>query len=917
MPETACLHIQARDSDPVRVVEIPGTSVRIGRASFCEVRLAEPDLAEEECRLRRKGGQWQLVPSRGSGFVWIDGRSVEETCALPFDVPFRVGEHWLTLRPNGSAPSWGSYQVPTPATAATVVDDIRAERPAGASEPADISRPAAADDTDHLSRWKDRHDERINRVRLGDEQRRWEERWRAAGERLRTNSPTGSPARTARPPDSQSYRSARPRPARFDDSTLYRPPTPPPQRVPFVPPPAPEVSAAPVVETPDQNPVFLEESGFFAPAVEHDAPAQAPDQKPAFLEESRLLAPATENVVPDQKPAFIEENGFLAPAAEEDLSGQTPHQKPASFKESGLLALAPATEEEPAAPTPDQEPALSEVNGLLAPADASVHEDSEDAPDLTADELPALKALPVPAADEPAAQPAVAESAPPEPEPAPVPRAEPRRRGEHAPFVTDTNPGGEGALPPRSAFSTTVHDAGVAPLRAAPPRAPRPAAPQPGAGRRPDGRKPAAPRGAEPREDTSRRRETVPPESTREWPTVQDILAGHRAHADRVSAPRPASRMTVSEPMPTEPAAPAHWSLPLWLGWVPSLALTLAVGTVGVALNWTWSVDARKAAAVTNLLAQGTAEVKALPPKITPPDPSWWRSTPTNLMQWALYLDRRSGPEPENAERALELLAAASSSSPAHPQVRFALARRPAAEGEAAPALESSLGLSRDVVALSWSAQQWLKAGKKQAALKTYRAALEIAARAEPSRMAPPSFDDDPQIKRYRIPGEETFAVVIREMADEPSWSYAEWSEALPPFAVAHLAAARLLRERGNLDSDKALEAITSTLSVPAPAGCPAALHLAAQAEALALKSQWQAADTRYRTAIGMIPLDSIKRTWWMNVADIALKLNDEPARQKALETAKGNDANDEVAHRAIEILKYAIVRAERPRPPR
>ena len=89
MPDTACLHIQARDSDPIRVVELTGTPVRIGRASYCEVRLAEPDLADEECRLRRRGGTWQLVPSRPAAFVWIDGRSVEEACPLSFDVPFR------------------------------------------------------------------------------------------------------------------------------------------------------------------------------------------------------------------------------------------------------------------------------------------------------------------------------------------------------------------------------------------------------------------------------------------------------------------------------------------------------------------------------------------------------------------------------------------------------------------------------------------------------------------------------------------------------------------------------------------------------------------------------------------------------------------------------------------------------------
>src|SRR5262245_17096190 len=126
MPETACLHIQARESDPVRVVELPGTSVRIGRASYCEVRLTEPELAEEECRLKRRGGSWQLVPARSAGFVWIDGRSLEEACPLPFDVPFRVGDHWLTLRPTTtSAPTWDHYQAPPPAASATILEDIR------------------------------------------------------------------------------------------------------------------------------------------------------------------------------------------------------------------------------------------------------------------------------------------------------------------------------------------------------------------------------------------------------------------------------------------------------------------------------------------------------------------------------------------------------------------------------------------------------------------------------------------------------------------------------------------------------------------------------------------------------------------------------------------------------------------------
>src|SRR5262245_42725025 len=199
MPETACLHIQARESDPIRVVELPGTSVRIGRASYCEVRLTEPDLAEEECRLKRRGGTWQLVPARSSGFIWLDGRSVDEACPLPFDVPFRVGEHWLTLRPTGgTSAGWGAYSAPQPAASGTSFDDLRAAPYRGASSsrrpetavPPPL--PPSASTTDHLTRWKERQEQRTSRLKASQGEKLWEERWRAAGERLRARAAAAS-----------------------------------------------------------------------------------------------------------------------------------------------------------------------------------------------------------------------------------------------------------------------------------------------------------------------------------------------------------------------------------------------------------------------------------------------------------------------------------------------------------------------------------------------------------------------------------------------------------------------------------------------------------------------------------------------------------------------------------------------------
>ena len=77
MPESTCLHIQDHESGPIRVVDIPWISVRIGRAAFCEVRLTADDLADEACRLYRRGRAWHLVPvgARGTRSWSEAGRS--------------------------------------------------------------------------------------------------------------------------------------------------------------------------------------------------------------------------------------------------------------------------------------------------------------------------------------------------------------------------------------------------------------------------------------------------------------------------------------------------------------------------------------------------------------------------------------------------------------------------------------------------------------------------------------------------------------------------------------------------------------------------------------------------------------------------------------------------------------------------
>jgi hypothetical protein len=149
-------------------------------------------------------------------------------------------------------------------------------------------------------------------------------------------------------------------------------------------------------------------------------------------------------------------------------------------------------------------------------------------------------------------------------------------------------------------------------------------------------------------------------------------------------------------------------------------------------------------------------------------------------------------------------------------------------------------------------------------------------------------------------------------MAGSSAWTYAEWSPAVPPVAIVRLAVARALRDRAPADAEAVLDAVLALADSPPSGPAARAVHVAAVAEALALKQRWEPADERYREAIELMPDPTIRRSFWMNLAEIALRQNDETNRQKALEAARGNDSNDEIARRAVELLKYRGLRSDR-----
>jgi hypothetical protein len=397
-------------------------------------------------------------------------------------------------------------------------------------------------------------------------------------------------------------------------------------------------------------------------------------------------------------------------------------------------------------------------------------------------------------------------------------------------------------------------------------------------------------------------------ESGRGLPTVGEILAAQAARSRPAGGTAPGRSR---RPAPTVAHAPGAWSVPLWLGWAPTAVASVGLGLAGLAAGLVWSLDARHAGMVAARLADRDLDAKPLPEGVAPPGEGWWRSTATHLVEWAAYLDR--GEDPRGAGEARELLRRASVASPLHPTARFALAHPlPGDPDEPTVAMARTLGQSRDVFALAWAGHQLRAAGKTAAAVSAYREALSMAERTDPARCGNLTFHDDLRVSRYGLPAEELIAGVIRDMAAAPSWTYAEWGQAVPMRSTSALVAARVLAESGSRDAAAALDAVVLAREGPEegpvdgdPVGLEA-VRVAARAEALALKRRWREADEEYRRAIELMPVDTVRRSWWFNVASIASEMSADGPRQAALDAAKTADPKDEITQRVVDAQKQA-----------
>ena len=921
MPELASLQIQLEETGPVRIVVLPRVSVRIGRAAYCDVRVPGVDVADEACRLRRQGNGWQLVPiGKKRGSVSMDGRIVDEPTPIEFGMSFHVGKALLTLQSASR-----SSLIRGDAAGVETWGGVESQR-RGARAESELASVHRAD-------WQQRSSEQDRWLQVHREAKRWESRFRAAATLLRARSDASppAPARLSQPtapisretPGNRTsgislnqVRTARtpaPRDSRF--TSLAAAPSPPstPDALPepFGWDEKSDSSAMSLGRWPVRALALRREFQPFVPAIEEEKSTELVTLEHALDNPAPLIASTR---------LFEEplDNAWLAAALAELMAIRsqqtTGHDKCLCETDQTEPEVGEVISEQ--AIPPDSLGKLEcFLNAELEIDQKNQDESSERASfqlgAVSRGEIQGVRQTPSALTMEPWEDPiedlivegelvVASDSGLLFTQRAKLREREDETFAEEVEFETtvfhEFDP--QWTCPTR--FFTDPRS--VEPLSDANPSFNSARADRLGQ----DWRAQAPVREARAANDSV---------SSRDWPSVTDIFASRVSRrAAAVESPTNLKSKVISyNNMPTFAKEPSSWVLPLWLGWIPLTLAATGLGVVGMAAAWSWTLDGWNVGVVASRLASVELIDKPLPEGVAPPESAWWKTTASHLVTWAAYRDRTAR-DAGDINEACSLLNSAAHASPLNPTVRYALAHpMPGESTDSTTRLARSLGQSRDVISMSWAGRQLLVAGRKEAAMEAYRVALAMAARHGFERSEQSVFLEDPDVRRYALPSEKLLSTVISDMAGSPAWSYAEWSRALPERTMAKLVAARLLREMGSVDADAALDAslseaesITNEKFHPATESEAArrALQLASGAAALGMKHRFSEARDGYMQAIELMPVDAIKRAWWLNVAYLEGKLDNERARSQALEGAKNSDTKDEITMRAVRIQK-------------
>lgn len=393
---------------------------------------------------------------------------------------------------------------------------------------------------------------------------------------------------------------------------------------------------------------------------------------------------------------------------------------------------------------------------------------------------------------------------------------------------------------------------------------------------------------------TDRRASAPPPPvftNDAEWPSARELLAAHRGASSagpaRADGPRSIPAAPVG-PVPTSAHAPDSWRVPAWAGVGPVGGAVLSTLGIAVFLCWTWCRDDRIAGLLTQRLADPAAASRGA---IEVPDgagAAWWATTSGHLFLRAEASSRNVN-DPDSAEQVRFHLEAARSAAPLDRSVRLAMAADES----------SALGLSHDIVSLRRTGQALLKAGKESAALEAMRRAVAMATRADLHHCPPPEFDEDAGVRRFSLPREVLISGILRDaLGATPGPDDLRRIEAIVPDSpVAMLAAYRVLRQRGSMGAETLLPRILEAAVAPEDV-----VGLAAQAEALAYRSQWGEAAERYQEALAGIPRELLaRRALALNLAEIQARLGNLDAAREAWEDARGPDPSDPINVRLVE----------------
>lgn len=852
MPESTCLHIQDRESGPIRAVELHWISVRIGRAAFCEVHLPDDGLDDEVCRLTRKGRTWSVIPATSArpGSVLVEGRPIDGACPLPFDAPFRVGRYCLTLRRDVAAePEWELYPASDP-----VPDQLEAES-AAAGVAAAIANPG----------------------RPGSDPDRWRARWKAAEAHLeaRVNRLGSGGQRGAGPVHQQ--------PLTDVERIAYRPPSmspPPVER------PAPVASPPPVAAA-------WKPPG---PAARPGAARVAPPSWPTPDPEPRRAAVETRTLT-------REETFHRAPP--------NPGRGRADRRTEGAETREPGAAPRDSAPFPERD--LERV--CLTPSGPSVAAPSDKDPhtpvveELSAFDCPALE--PEPAI---AGQSRLAEVEPVQPMAVAEPVAPAAIEVEEAPSFEDESSYSVDLIPDGDDVSVQP-PAEAPPRRRARFTDVPPAGSNRAADRGPRRRRPARRSRRDLEAESVSDEHVAAPFPGTELPSVRDILTIHRnSPGPRPAVERPGRPLKTA--VPTVPSEPGHWELPAWFAVPPAAITALGVGLMACVLSWWWAMDSSNGSLVTRrlLAVDGSARHRPLPETLQPPGGRWIRTTAQHLAHWAIASAAAEPADEQRAPDVVATLTRALDISPLNPTARLAMSQLEGTGGEGQGRIRG-LGLSRDSVSLAWSARRLMDSGKKEAALRMYHRALAAAADGGLSRSVTPRFAEDVQPRRvyYLLPSEDAVRDIVAELATRGGLDFHEWSQALPHNPVVLLATARILRERDRPEADALLDRILGDDWGAAGRTPVDPRLLAARGEALMLRGQWPEAAEQYRLAIDRVDSDLIRRSWWFNLADIAQRRGDESQRQAALRAALAASSSDDISRR-VGLLQKSADAKPRPR---